>query len=248
MTMSLERPYPLTNYEPYRPSRNPYAEKFQVLPARAPTGFTCEATEAKRGQWRKFFGAEPGQRLNLEIGIYHGETIVEMGERYPHEFFLGIEWSFREAYKATEKAMRRELHNVVILRANAARLPWIFAPGEIDRVWISFPDPWPKLAQQKWRMLHADFFRSLALLLDPGKELLLKTDDSDYAAFINRELTEAGAFDPLEDSLGSALWDLQPLTPFERIFLRNSSPFFRWALARNPKAVPIPAPVQAIFH
>lgn len=244
----MERQYPLNNYEGYRPSRNPYAEKYASLPKdRAPTAFTCHDTEKFRGRWREFFGARFDQRLHLEIGCYHGESLVQMAEENPDEFFIGLEWKFRETYKAVEKAMKRGLKNLVFLRANAARLPWMFAPGEIDRVWILFPDPWPKTGQQKWRTLHADFFRSLGLLLEPGKEVMIKTDDSDYAASIAYELKLSEAFDTIEGPPADEIWATFPPTPFERIFFRNNAPIFSFTLARNATLIVPPAPVASVF-
>lgn len=244
----MERPYPLNNYDGYRPSRNPYAAKYALLSQeRAPTAFTCHDTESRKGKWREFFGARPEQRLHLEIGCYHGESIVEMAQKYPDEFFIGVEWKFREAYKAFEKAQKRDLKNLVILRCNAARLPWVFAPGELDRIWIYFPDPWPKTGQQKWRTLHADFFRSLGLLLAPGKEMLIKTDDSDYAASIAYELELARAFGRMSEERAEPIWNSFPPTPFEKIFFRNNSPTFGFALERNSNAIAAPEPVASQF-
>ena len=244
----MERPYPLNNYQGYRPSRNPYAPKYRELRRdHAPTAFTCHDTETFRGNWREFFGARSGQRLHLEIGCYHGESLVQMAGDYPDEFFIGLEWKFRETYKAVEKAIKRDLKNLVFLRANAARLPWMFAPGEIDRVWILFPDPWPKTGQQKWRTLHADFFRSLGLLLQPGKEVMIKTDDSDYAGSIARELKLADAFCPLPEESAAPIWESFPPTPFEKIFFRNNAPTFALGLERNANLLVPPAPVAQAF-
>ncbi len=241
------KPYPINNYEPYRPSGHPYAVKFGDLPEQAPTGFTCEATEKFRGKWREFFGARPEQKLHLEIGCYHGESLIEMAKRYPDELFIGIEWKFKEAYKASEKAVRTKYPNLVFLRANVARLPWMFAPGELDRVWILFPDPWPKFAHHKWRVLRADFFRSIALSIEPGKELMIKTDHCDYAGFIADELQEANCFDHLSEEKAEGIWNSFPATPFERIFFRKSEPTFIFSLRRNSNRVIPPQPLQEIF-
>lgn len=243
----MEKPYPINNYDPYRPSNHPYAARFQDLPRSAPTGFTCSETEQFRGHWREFFGARPEQRLHVEIGCYHGESLIEMARRFPDELFVGIEWKFRESYKAAEKALREPLPNLCFLRANVARLPWIFAPGEIDRTWILFPDPWPKLGHHKWRVLHSDFFRALGLLLDTGKEVMIKTDHCDYAHFIGDALAEAGCFSNLDDESAEKIWQDFPPTPFERIFFRKSEPTFVYSLFRNGNLVVAPKPVQAVL-
>lgn len=242
------KPYPKNNYDPYRESNHPYAGRFSELPATAPTGFTCAATEQFRGKWREFFGASETAKLHLEIGCYHGESLIEMAKQNPDELFVGVEWKFKEAYKASEKAVRTKLPNLVFLRANIARLPWIFAPGELDRVWILFPDPWPKFAHHKWRVLHADFFRSLGLSLAEGKEVMIKTDHCDYASFIAEELKQADCFSIMADAQADGIWNTFPATPFERIFFKKSEPTFVFSLTRNANHVVPPVPLEDIFR
>ena len=243
----MDRPFPISNFAEYRPSRNPYAARFGTLPAVPPTGFTCSDTEERRGKWRQFFGRDAAATLNLEIGSYHGESLVDLAGLYPDEIFVGTEWKFREAYKAAEKLIRAKRDNACVLRSNVARLPWMFAPGEIDRVWILFPDPWPKTNQQKWRLLQPEFFYILGALLDAGKEVMIKTDHSEYAMAINHAWRSAGCFEPLPEDQADALWTKFPPSPFERIFFRNSEPVFRISLVRNGQQVDVPKPVQHVL-
>ncbi len=248
LTNSPPKPYPKQNYEPYRASGNPYANRYLQLPSHAPTAFSSNATEQFRGQWQKFFGASPKQKLHVELGSYHGETLITMAKQHPEELFIGVEWKFKECFRAAEKAIHEQIPNICFLRANLARLPWMFAPHEIDQVWIAFPDPWPKKNQQKWRTLHSDFFRSLGLLLSPNKKVLLKTDHIDYAAHIVEAVKESQAFHTLDETLTSNLWKTFPDTPFERIFLRNAKTIFSLALERNGNPITPPLPVQEIFQ
>jgi tRNA (guanine-N7-)-methyltransferase len=117
----------------------------------------------------------------------------------------------------------------------------------VDRIWVLFPDPWSKAAHQKWRVLHPGFLRVLATLLKEGKELLIKTDHADYAAYIKESIQEAGGFDYLPAERAERLWSLIPPTPFERIFLRQGLPIHSFALSRNGEAVVPPAEVQAVL-
>ncbi len=245
--MDTRKPYPVNNYEPYRPSGHSYARRFDELPVHAPTGFTCAQTEKYRGQWRDFFGARGDAKLHLEIGCYHGESLLEMARQNSNEFFIGVEWKFKEAYKASEKAVRSKMRNLVFLRANIARLPWMFAPGELDRVWILFPDPWPKFTHHKWRVLHADFFRSVGLSLNEGKEVMIKTDHCDYAAFIADELKEADCFESFPETDADQIWSTFPATPFEKMFFKKSESSFVFSLRRNANRISPPAPLKGIF-
>jgi tRNA (guanine-N7-)-methyltransferase len=244
----MSKVYPVANYQPYRPSRNPYATRIREF---APGTYTQvmadERTEEQKGKWRAYFGKPESAFLQLELGAYHGETSIHLARTNPEGVQLGVEWKYKQCFVAGKKARDAGLKNVTFLRGNIARLPWMIAPGEVDRVWILFPDPWSKLSQQKWRVLQPGFFRMLANLMNEGKELMIKTDHPDYAAFIQESLAEAGCFDPLSEARARELWALIPPTPFERIFLRQNLPIHSFALGRNQQAVLPPEEVQHVL-
>ena len=243
----MVKEYPKANYKEYRESRNPYAPKIRELElAPGPkTILVDESSEKNRGEWRKFFARDG--LLNLELGAYHGETSIHLASNAPENLHVAIEWKFKQCYKAGKKARDKDLENLTFLRANIARLPWVFAPGELDRVWILFPDPWSKTNQQKWRLLQPGFFHMLGALLKEGKELLIKTDHADYATFIADSLQEANCFSPMDQELAASRWALIPPTPFERIFMRQGKQMHSFALVRNANPVTPPEEVQQVL-
>jgi len=244
----MAKAYPVSNYREYSPTRNPYGAKIAELSAAGfPTVIADGETETFRGRWRERFGRPASARLELELGSYHGETMNHLARRQPEGVHLGVEWKYKQCFMGGKKARDQGLTNVTFLRANIARLPLMFAPGEIDRVWILFPDPWSRLSQQKWRLLQPGFFRALAALLPEGRELMIKTDHAEYAAFIGESIREAGCFDYLPPERAEAGWAQIPPTPFERIFLRQGLPIHPFALVRNAKLVVPPEEVQAML-
>ncbi len=242
---AMSKSYPVANYQDYRPSKNPYASRIREFGS--PLLLADADTEKHRGAWRAYFGAPKEAFLQLELGAYHGETSHHLARTHPEGVQLGVEWKYKQCFKAGKKAQDQGLKNVSFLRANFARLPWMFAPGEVDRVWILFPDPWSKAAQQKWRTLHPGFFRTLGVMLAEGKEVMLKTDHADYAAYIQESFKEAGCFDLLPKERAERLWQLIPPTPFERIFLRQSLPIHSFALVRNAQLVVAPVELQDVL-
>lgn len=250
MEAKAPKSYPKANFAPYRPSRNPYAAKIAAAQSTegGPRILMDGATEERRGKWREAFGLAPGARLELELGAYHGETSHALAKRNPEGLVLGVEWKFKQAFKAAKKAQDQRLDNVCFLRANMARLPWMFAPGEIDRVWMLFPDPWSKERQQKHRLLQPGFLRMLACLLPEGKEFLIKTDHPEYAAFIMLSLREAACFDFLPEARAKEAFAEIPPTPFERIFLRQNLPINSFGLVRNSLKVEAPEAVREVLH
>lgn len=241
--------YPNTNYADYRVSRNPYAVRFEefIKGQGHSFGLKDHDTEKHRGRWREFFRRPATSFLHLELGAYHGETSIELAKADPEKLFLGIEWKFKVCYKAASKARQENLDNLCFLRANMSRLPWMFAPGEVDQVCIFFPDPWSKLSQNKWRVLHEGFFRSLGNLLLEGKTLLIKTDHPGYAEFIQESLNTAGCFSPMDSALAEAAFAKIPHTPFERIFRAQGLKIHSFALVRNSKLVAPPEEVKEVF-
>lgn len=245
----MNKNFPYCNYENYRPSRNPYfkiMKDFSEKCAR-PTGFVDENTEQNRGRWREYFQKPHNAFLQLELGTYHGETLIDLATRAPDQAFLGIEWKFKQCYKAAKKARDRGLENICFLRANMSRLPWVVAPGEVDRVWVLFPDPWSSASHQKHRVLHPGFVRILGALLHEGKELMIKTDHKEYGEYIQNSVAEAGCFSPMDKERAASLWSTLKPTPFEKIFARQGASFYSFAYVRNSLKVEPPEEVREII-
>lgn len=243
------KPYPIANFRPYTGTRNPYGQKIRDFSAESDfaTVLADEDTEKFRGKWREYFGVGPDAFLNLELGAYHGETSIHLAKNAPETMHLAFEWKYKQCFKAGKKAKDAKLDNMTFLRANVARLPLVIAPGEVDRVWILFPDPWTKASHQKWRLLNPDFFQILARLLPEGKELLIKTDHADYAEYIANSIKVSGVFDVMPAAEGEKRWQMIPPTPFERIFLRQGMKINSFALTRNAKPAALPKELQEIF-
>lgn len=242
----MSKEYPVANYRDYTKTSNPYGEIIaKFIGAEKFSTILCDAgTEQSKGVWRGYFQKPEGSFLNLELGAYHGETSIHLARTNPDICHLAVEWKFKQCFKAGKKAKDAGLKNLTFLRANIARLPWMVKAGEVDRVWVLFPDPWSKTSQQKHRLLQADFFRVLGVLLAEGKALMIKTDHQEYSEYIAASLKEAGCFDLMEKESAEKIWAMIPPTPFERIFLRQSLPIYSFALRRNAKSVVPPKEVQ----
>lgn len=106
----------------------------------------CAAVQEKdpyamRGRWREWL--TPDCALCLEIGCGKGTFTVETAAAHPDQLFVAVERVADCLLLAMEKGMRQELHNVVFVCDDAAQLGDMFAPGEVDRMYINFCDPWP---------------------------------------------------------------------------------------------------------
>ena len=151
-------------------------KKPNLLPRMERAGAVLEsAPETRRGRWRELL---PGCRaLYLELGCGKGRFTVETAARHPEALLLAVERVPDAMVVAMERAAARGLANVRFLDRDAALLPELFAPGEADRIYINFCDPWPKSRCAKNRLTAPGFLRLYADVLPEGGEVRFKTDN-----------------------------------------------------------------------
>ena len=131
--------------------------------------------ETHRGRWLEDF---PGHdRLCLELGCGKGRFTAGMAAEEPGALLCAVEKVPDAMVVAMERVRDAGLTNVRFLDRDAVLLPEFFAPGEVSRIYINFPDPWPKKKQFKRRLTAPGFQKLYFDLLPPGGEVWLKTDN-----------------------------------------------------------------------
>lgn len=149
-----------------------------------------------------------GQRgpLFVEIGFGKGEFLYNLATRHPEANILGIEVFIT----GVAKLLRRMCHydnsrspepnniRVLIKEAHSA-LRENFLPNSIDRVFILFPDPWPKKRHHKRRLIKPEFVSLLKEKLNPSGSVLIATDHEGYLEAI-REAFKGGGFKEKDSS------------------------------------------------
>ena len=131
--------------------------------------------ETWRGRWREKLPGCAG--LHLELGCGKGRFTAETAAQNPEILLLALEKVPDAMVVAMERATERGLQNVRFLDRDAALLPELFAPGEVDRIYLNFCDPWPKSRCAKNRLTAPGFLRLYADALTMGGELQFKTDN-----------------------------------------------------------------------
>lgn len=130
---------------------------------------------ARRGMWRTYLPS--ARELRLEIGCGKGTFTVETARRHPDVLFVAVERVADALVMGMEKAQAEGVGNVIFVCGDASRLGEMFAPGEVDLLYINFPDPWPSKKHAKRRLTSASFLKSYRAVLKPGAELHFKTDN-----------------------------------------------------------------------
>ena len=124
--------------------------------------------------WKIFRGMT---RLCLELGCGKGRFTAGMAAEEPGALLCAVEKVPDAMVVAMERVRDAGLTNVRFLDRDAVLLPEFFAPGEVSRIYINFPDPWPKKKQFKRRLTAPGFQKLYFDLLPPGGEVWLKTDN-----------------------------------------------------------------------
>ena len=146
---------------------------------------------ALKGRWRESLMPAAAE-LRLELGCGKGRFTVETAQQHPEILFIAIENVPDALVVAMERAMALELKNVFFVVGDAALLPDYFAPGEVDRIYINFCDPWPHNRQAKRRLTHRGFLSTYRQVLRPGGQIHFKTDNQPLFEFSVLEFPAAG--------------------------------------------------------
>lgn len=137
---------------------------------------TIEKIDSSRaGNWQKIFGNE--NPIQVELGTGKGDFITQMAEQNPQINFVGLEMEAEVVLKAARKIQEKNLPNVKIIVFDINHVEEIFAPNEIDRLYINFCDPWPKKRHAKRRLTYIKFLQMYQKILKPHGEIHFKTDN-----------------------------------------------------------------------
>ncbi len=151
-----------------------------------------------RGRWREVFGND--RPIHAELGMGKGRFISRMSLLYPDINFIGIDMYDELIRKASEKAeeARKEYaaagnavtNNLRLVLGNIEGIEEMFAPGELERIYLNFSDPWPKTRHANRRLTHPGFLAKYRNVLNEDGEIHLKTDSRSLFEFSLNSFSE----------------------------------------------------------
>lgn len=128
-----------------------------------------------RGSWNKdFFKNE--KPIVLELGCGKGEYSVALAQANPEKNFIGIDIKGARFWRGAKTALEEGLENVGFVRTQIELIDRLFADGEVDEIWITFPDPQIKYKRTKHRLTNTEFLQKYKKILKPDGVVNLKTD------------------------------------------------------------------------
>lgn len=157
-------------------------------------------------------------RFHLEIGFGGGEHLAWRAQQSPDVGFIGCEPFITGVANLLGDIVKHNLNNIRIVNDDARLLTSALPDGCLERLYILFPDPWPKERHKKRRIVHDETIPDYSRILKIGGELIMATDISEYGEWMQEVLSKRPEF---EDQMGNRA-SLQerpepwPLTRYEQ--------------------------------
>ena len=139
------------------------------------------------------FAPEP-TCLRMEIGFGGGEHLAAIAKADPEVGFLGVEPFLNGVAKLLGQIEQESLGNIRLLRGDARDVLAKLPDGALDRLYLLYPDPWPKRRQRKRRIVDAAFLMELARVIRPGGEFRFASDIDDYVGWTLARVMKNSAF------------------------------------------------------
>ncbi|HWZ35891.1 MAG TPA: tRNA (guanosine(46)-N7)-methyltransferase TrmB [Mucilaginibacter sp.] len=142
-----------------------------------------------KGQWSKEF-FKNNNPVVLELACGKGEYTVNLAQLFPDKNFIGVDYKGNRIWRGAKTALEEGVNNVAFLRIQIENLLDYFAKGEVDEIWITFPDPQPQLSREKKRLTSPRFLEKYIEVLKPGGCVNLKTDNDGLYAYTAEKIQE----------------------------------------------------------
>jgi len=188
--------------------------------------YVIQSPESNIGKWQEVF--DKSQPLHIEIGTGKGRFITGMAKANPHINYIGIELQDSIIVTALEKIIDEELTNVKLMNVNAADLQKFFAKGEVDRIYLNFSDPWPKVRHAKRRLTFESFLKIYESILIDNGEIHFKTDNQGLFEFSLMSFSQYGLL--LKDvslDLHTSNFEGNIMTEYEEKFSQKGNRIYR---------------------
>ncbi|MBP3274314.1 MAG: tRNA (guanosine(46)-N7)-methyltransferase TrmB [Butyrivibrio sp.] len=201
----------------------------------ADSAFTIKEPEKKKGLFKKeVFGND--NPVHVEIGMGKGRFLMDMAQLHPDINYVGLEKYSSVLLRALQKQEQLLLPNIIFIRMDAEDITEVFAPSEVDRIYLNFSDPWPKDRHAKRRLPSRQFLERYDKILAKEGVVEFKTDNKDLFMFALDEIEPSGW------TLDAVTYDLHHdekmmvgnvMTEYEERFSQAGNPIYKYIISRK---------------
>lgn len=130
--------------------------------------------ENYKGKWKEVFGNN--NPICLELGMGRGSFIIEMAKTHPNINYIGLELDKSQTATAINNTRNQKISNLRMICADAKNIINYFEK-EIDTIYLTFSEPWPKKQDERKRFTHESYLRLYDRIFKKNKHIILKTDN-----------------------------------------------------------------------
>jgi len=168
----------------------------------------------------------------LELGCGKGEYSTGLAGMFPQKNFIGVDIKGARMWRGAKTSNELKMSNVAFLRTRIEFITSFFSAGEVDEIWITFPDPHPGVRNSGKRLTSPEFLRKYLAFLKNDGIIHLKTDNTELYNFTasvirNHKLRliysteDLYSGDPVSDKIFSPENSGNGIAESERSFFRN---------------------------
>jgi tRNA (guanine-N7-)-methyltransferase len=184
-----------------------------------------DAGKPFKGKWASDFFKNDNPVV-LELACGKGEYSVNLARLFPRKNFIGIDYKGNRIWRGAKTALEDGVGNVGFLRIQIETILDYFGEGEVDEIWITFPDPQPQISREKKRLTSPRFLEKYKQILRHEGHVNLKTDNDGLHAYTAEKIGELGLklFVKTEDLYNSVHVDevLSIKTYYEKKYLQSN--------------------------
>ena len=186
--------------------------------------YQLEEGETLKGKWalQHFKNTNP---IVLELACGKGEYSVNMAKLFPEKNFIGIDLKGNRLWRGARTGVDEGIANLAFLRIQIEDIVDFFGPGEVDEIWITFPDPQPQDSREKKRLTFPGFLNKYRQILKRSGMINLKTDNDGLYQYTVQTVKDLGLpCHKSTDQLYKSEFANEVLcikTHYERIYLKN---------------------------
>lgn len=177
-------------------------------------------------------GLEAFDAIWFEVGFGGAEHLIWQAQNNPKIACLGVEPFLNGVSKAVRGVDERGLKNIRVLQGDARDVLAALPDQSLSRLFVLFPDPWPKARHNKRRIINSAFIKQLHRVLKPGSEFRFASDIIHYVDWALWRVKSHGGFEM--PHIDNADWrsrpDDWPETRYEAKAIREGRPchYFRF--------------------
>lgn len=189
MTEDTQIKRPRINLTRTLPKPNPYAlaidREFREV------AFNEERAPLNKGKWRsEVFKVSDTEPMDVEVGTGAGMHFAHHARLYPERCLVGLELKYKPLIQSIRRAKAAGGKHVAICRYHAFNLDLLFAEGEVNNVYIHFPDPWVTPRKPQNRVVNRAILNEIYKMQRPGSFIEFKTDSREYFLWSLDEIKE----------------------------------------------------------